>query len=173
MVLKTIGAILIRVSILGLIFFFVSIFYADYRWEKEIGNYWSLADKSSTLDAKSDYIDKFVEALEKAKLAEYNAIFFKTPNNNVRKNIEALKTLQARLHEIKSMDINSFAYQTAIEQITAQEQGEADKMLEVIEGGWVLANYPYVWSWFGLLILGVIILIGIIGIYSWIYSKER
>jgi hypothetical protein len=128
-----------------------------------VGSYWDLADKSSTLEAKSYYIDQFVEALENLKLAEYSAILFKTPNNNVRKNLEALKTLQLRLHKAKQMNMNSLEYQKAIEQITAQEQGEAKEMIDVIHEGWLLANYPLFWTWSAIAIFVLICVIGIMG----------
>jgi predicted negative regulator of RcsB-dependent stress response len=161
---QIIGIILFSISAITALCLLGLNVYATYRWNKELYSYWNLADKSSTLSAKSDYIDKFVEALEKEKLAEYNAIFLKTPDNNVKNNLEALKTLQKRLHEAKSMDINSFEYQKAIEQITAQEQGEAKEMIETLKGGWLLANYPYLWAWFQMVVWGMVLLIGFVGL---------
>src|SRR5687768_15835608 len=98
---------------------------ANYEYEGKIGSYWSLADKASTIPQKAEYIDKFVKAIEKEKLAEHNALIYPTLDNETASNIRALKSLQSRLHEIKGMDPRSFEYQTAIQQITAQEQGEA------------------------------------------------
>ena len=45
------------------------------------------------------------------------------------------------------MNVASFEYQTAIQQITAQEQGEAQAMLEVFSGIWWKNNYIFLWDW--------------------------
>jgi hypothetical protein len=62
------------------------------------------------------------------------------------------------LNEVQGMDVTSFAYQTSIQQITQQEQGEADHLMETLAGGWKLhGGYWYVWDWIGFLIgLGLI-----------------
>jgi len=118
------------------------------EYDRVIYSNWTLADKSSTIKAKSDYINKFVTALESAGLqGQHDAVFFPTPDNDFDLNMQALKTLQGRLIEIQSIDINSFAYQTAIQQITAQEQGEANAMLGVFEGVWFKQNHFLLWSW--------------------------
>jgi hypothetical protein len=51
------------------------------------------------------------------------------------------------LDEIQKMNVASFEYQTAIQQITAQEQGEAQAMLEVFSGIWWKNNYIFLWEW--------------------------
>jgi len=160
---EKIGKILIIFSFISLLILIFLYYFVEYTFDKIALSYWKLADKSSTLEAKSYYIDKFVESLENLKFSEYNAIFFKTPNNNVRKNLETLKTLQNRLKKAKQMDVNSFEYQKAIEQITAQEQGEAKGMIDTIKGGWKLANYPLFWKPIFVFICCLISLIGVIG----------
>jgi hypothetical protein len=162
--MKTLGAILLTISLISIVLLVIVGVYSSYQWNKNIESYWSLADKTSTIEAKSQYIDKFVDALENAKLSEYDAIILKTPDNKTEKNINALKTLQTRLQEIKTMDIQSFAYQQAIQQITAQEQGEADAMISAIEGSWYLANYPLLWNWILLIAICVVCLMGAVGI---------
>jgi len=146
--MKKIGILLMCISLLvGCI---DTAFYAvgKYRFENEISSYWDLADKASTIKQKSIYVDKFVFSLENYGMSgKYNAIFFKTPNNSFDYNIVALKTLQQRLHEIQKMDITSFQYQTAIQQITQQEQGEAYQMIKVFKGIWWKENYPLLWNW--------------------------
>ncbi len=137
--------------------------YGDYTYKKNVSSYWDLADKSSTISGKAIHIDCFVEALSKENLyGEYNALIFKTPNNSFDKNFDALKSLQKRLYEIKDMDISSFGYQTAIQQITEQEQGGADEMLKTLRGIWFKVNFPIVWLLycFGLVILGIILIVG-------------
>lgn len=130
-----------------------------YSYENDIGSYWDLADKSSTLNAKSDYIEKFIAALKKSKHSEFNAVIYKTPTVNFNNNIKALQTLSDRLKIVSKMDQTSFAYQTAIQQITGQEQGEAREMLDVFSGCYFLENYPVGWNWIcGIIILGYCIL---------------
>jgi hypothetical protein len=114
--------------------------FADFEYENSIGSYWSLSEKASSLDAKADYLNKFVAAVEAAHLEGNNAIFLRTPDNSIEQNMVALHSLQKRMNEIKGMDVTSFAYQQAIQQITAQEQGEASKLLGVIEGEVVLGS---------------------------------
>lgn len=120
---------------------------ADYEYENTIGSYWNLSEKASSLELKSDYLDKFVVAVENAQLSGNDALWLKTPDNSVELNIIALHSLQSRMHEIKGMDVKSLAYQQAISQITAQEQGEATKMLDVIAGKWYLDKHILLWGW--------------------------
>lgn len=126
---------------------------AAYTYENKYGQLWELADKSSTISAKYSYINEFVIALEKGytngDFADYNATFLQTPNNSFQKNLEALKTLSERLGEIREMNPSSFEYNTAIQQITAQEQGEADAILAVFKGCYNRENYPITWGWIG------------------------
>jgi hypothetical protein len=121
--------------------------FADFEYENSIGSYWSLSEKASALDAKADYLNKFVTAVEAAHLEGNNAIFLKTPDNSIEQNMVALHSLQKRMNEIKGMDVTSFAYQQAIQQITAQEQGEASNLLGVIEGKWYLDHHLLLWDW--------------------------
>lgn len=122
-------------------------FYAGYNYDKTIGCYWELADKASTIPQKSEYINKFVTALESAHLENTNAnYFFPTPSTTYEENMKALKSLQGRLDSIKVMDEKSFAYQTAIQQITAQEQGEASCMYYAIKDCWIQVNYYTIWN---------------------------
>jgi len=140
------------------------------RYDREIESHWVLADRASTLPQKSFYIDKFVSALESQGFAgKHNAILYPTPSNSFDANIEALKSFQQRLQEIQGMDVKSFEYQTAIQQITAQEQGEAREMLDVFKGVWWKANYTLTWDWIfvlNILCLMCVTLIGWIGVYN-------
>lgn len=120
---------------------------SSYQYDKGIQSYWDIADKSSTITQKSDYIDKFVDALKASHLEGTNdALFLKTPNNSFNQNFQALLSLQDRLHQIKTMDESSLAYQTAIQQITAQEQGQADDMLSNFKSCWMKVNYYWLWN---------------------------
>lgn len=137
---------------------------AHYEYEREVKASWTLADKSSTIPAKRQHLDKFVSILENQGLnGRYNALMYPTADNSFDANVTALKTLQQRLHEIEGMDIRSFEYQTAIQQITAQEQGEAQAMLEVFEGTWYLKNHFLMWDYVSILIF---ILLGATAVVS-------
>lgn len=144
----------------------VSGFRANYTWSRDALSYWNLADKSSSLPAKTEYLVKFIAALKKANLAEHNAVFFKTPDNSRDSNIAALETLEARLNEIKGMDQTSFQYNTAISQITAQEQGEAGKIISELEGCYMKSNCPIAWGWWGFLFALSYVFLGLI---TWWY----
>jgi hypothetical protein len=146
--------------------------HAGYEYSTAIGSYWSLSEKASTLQQKSTYLDKYVEGLEAVKLASHDAIIFPTPDNDVEQNLVALKSLQGRMHQIQGMDEQSFAYQTAIQQITAQEQGEAGKLTETFEGAWMLANHPSLWGWIDGLVW-TSLAIGLVVLFvSWIISDD-
>lgn len=140
---------------------------AGSEYNQQIESEWDLADKSSTIEEKSKHIDLFVESLESAGLkGRYNASFYRNPSNSFDKNLEALKTLQTRLREIVKMDPTSLAYQTAIHQITQQEQGEAKEMLSVFEGCWYHENHLLYWGW--VFILNVLLtIIAIFGCVVW------
>src|SRR3990167_7688392 len=92
-------------AIIGIIMGFIQIrgcIISNYEYNNKIAYAWELADKSSTLDAKSNYITEFVANIEKNKneFSSYNAVWLLTPDNELEKNIMALKTLQRRLEEI-------------------------------------------------------------------------
>lgn len=154
--MKTLGTLLVVLSIVGTISFCFFGVRASYEWSKSYGSNWELGIKSSTIEKKSEYIDKFVSSLEKSGLqGENDALIFYTPNNNFDENFTALKSLQSRLHEIKGMDAKSFEYQTAIQQITGQEQDEAGNMLMVLEGCWWKVHHYVYWNVF--ILLGVML----------------
>jgi len=132
----------------------------NYEWENKYGSFWELADRSSTLEAKANYINLFVQAIESNKndFAEYNAIYYPTLQNKTQNNIEALKTLQKRLSEIKKMKSDSFEYNQAIQQITAQEQDDAKLLISDISGSWFLQSHKMYWNWIGGIMCGIIII---------------
>jgi hypothetical protein len=135
---------------------------AWYEYNTTIGSYWDLSVKASTLARKSEYLDSFVVAVDHAQLHGNNALFFPTPNNAVETNVASIKNLQERMHQVRDMDVTSFAYQQAISQITAQEQDDAGNVLNVIEGRWWLSHHWVYWDWIGILAYAVFIVGGII-----------
>jgi hypothetical protein len=139
-----------------------------YEFEKDVYSYWKLADKASTITQKAEYIDKFVVALDQLNYqGTYNAVIFPTPDNSYDKNFEALISLQTRLHEIKLMDVTSFEYQTAIQQITEQEQGGAYDMLEELKGLWWKNNHILLWDWIGFVQILLSCILFLLGIIIW------
>jgi hypothetical protein len=150
----------------------VAEFRADFEYRNTVSSFWDLSEKASTLKQKSDYLDQYVAAVEQpGKFATNNATIFPTPNSSYDQNLVALKSLQGRMHQIQGMDESSFAYQTAIQQITAQEQGEAHGLTSTFEGCWFLQNHYFLWGWhdgivWGMtaLLLFVLLIIGIAGV---------
>jgi hypothetical protein len=159
-------AIILFIGIYGMIM-------SNYKYDRDIQSNWKLADKASTMKQKAIYIDKYVSALESSNLSgSYNALILTTPDNSFDMNLEQLKTLQTRLHSVDTMNIQSFAYQTAIQQITAQEQGEAKCMLDVFEGCWNKIHYWYLWNWIGVTIY-VLSTIGLIIFILWLIDWDN
>jgi hypothetical protein len=138
-------------------------FEQEWEYENKIGNNWDLADAASTIEQKSAYMDQFVKSLENSGLQGMNShLFYQTPISGFNQNLIALKSLQLRLKEIKNLDVNSFAYQTAIQQITDQEQGGARDMINVFESCYYKKNYYWYWDWriiVGMLILEIVLVI--------------
>lgn len=140
---------------------------ARYEWERDYAQLWNLSDKASTIEAKKKLVGQFVEALEsghkRGAFSSHNAKWLKQPDNSFASNLEALKTLRDRLNEIGGMNPSSFEYNTAMQQITEQEQGGASAMLGTINGCWKMANYFYIWSWVGTCLVALFILMIFIG----------
>lgn len=147
---------------------------ANYQYKNSIESYWSLSEKSATISKKAEYMDKFVAAIQQQGFeGQYNSSFYKTPNNSYDQNFEALRSLQQRLHEIEGMDIRSFEYQTAIQQITAQEQGEADAMTSVFQGLWYKNHYVMLWNWVAYVQILSVIIVLIIAIILLLASYDN
>ena len=138
---------------------------ADYEFENKYAYSWNLADKSSTIEAKYTYITEFVELLNSNKddFASHNAVWLKTKDNSFDYNLKAITTLRDRLSEIKGMNTSSFEYNTAIQQITAQEQGEAHALINTLKDCYVLQNYFIVWGWMEKILASIIVVLVVIG----------
>lgn len=160
--MKTIGIILVVSGILFATTRGAFHYYVSKQYTNEIGSKWELSDRASTIVQKAEYLDKFICALEKNNLnGVHNTIFYPNDENDFTENMRAIKSLQKRLHDIETMDENSFAYQTAMQQITAQEQGEAHNILNVLQGCWEKQNYYTTWNDFivcGFLILQILMI---------------
>jgi hypothetical protein len=168
-----VGKILTALGVLWLIVIISTGIKASYEYSKDIECYWHLADKSSTIAEKTINIDLFVQALENSNLqGEYNALVFKTPDNSFDNNLKALKSLQSRLHDVSNMNVSSFEYQTAIQQITGQEQGEATSMLCNLQGVWYKQHHFLLWNWVGFINGLLLLILLIVGIIWWACYDE-
>lgn len=120
---------------------------AGVEYQRVASSNWDLSERASTIAQKSEYMTTFESALESQKLSGYNSsFFFPTPSTDFNQNMKALHSLSKRLHDITGMDEQGFAYQTAIQQITAQEQGEAKSMLDCFESCWLRENHWTLWN---------------------------
>lgn len=132
--MRTFCAFTCVVCVLLLILGGISLLLARYHWAKDYGSEWSFADRAATIEGKLEHIEKFTNLLETGRkdFADNAALFLQTPAEDFEKTMEAVRSLRDRLRTIKTMDASSFQYQTAIQQITEQEMGEADEMLRVL-----------------------------------------
>jgi hypothetical protein len=170
------GWIFFSLGMILLIALIIQAVVANYNYERKYLSYWELSDRSSTILAKEQYITQFVDAInqDRGSFADYNALVLKTPQNNFDKNLQAVTTLRDRLKDIEGMNESDFAYQTAIQQITAQEQGEAQNLLGMIQGAYYLGSYPLQWNWIaGIVYLTatMIILVPMIGKFKRVDKK--
>ncbi len=175
MSMKYLGIALLVGSFVSTCVFIGSIVHAEYQWNVQYGSLWDLGVKASTIEQKSQYVDKFIQALQTSNLAgTHDAIFLDTPSNGFDENMFALKSLGDRMHSISEMSESSFEYQAAIQQITAQEQDEATDMLIVLKNSWFKVHHYFLWNgiFICLLIVGTM-LATLMGIIIIIHSDER
>jgi hypothetical protein len=120
-----IGSLLVILIALFLIYMFiglVSSVFIGYNFDREIGQWFELSDKASTIDKKLDYIEKFDAAIQKYDLTEgQTTIFFPTRETSLEENYAILLTLEQRLNETANLSTSSQEYQWAIRQITEDE----------------------------------------------------
>lgn len=153
----------IVLAVIVVVFFWITAYIvAWYSYDKNVGTYWELATRSSTLKQKAEYLQKYYDTLKESKHSEYSAIIFKTPTNNFDENLKVLHSLVERVHNTEKMNSNSLEYQMAIQQITKQEQDEASDMTQVLAecylmGKSILLNIS-------LFLSGVIISVLLIGV---------
>jgi hypothetical protein len=166
--MKTSGGFMV-IGVVVLIVQLVTTIASEYSYDKDYASLWELADKSSTIEAKADYISQFVEQIEtnKDKFSKHNAVVFKTPNNEFSNNLKALVSLRDRLYEINKMDPASFQYNTAIQQITEQEQGDAFQLTSTLKSCYKLGSYWIVWGWVGGLICFLAIMFTAVPVIIW------
>jgi len=151
-------------GVLYLVIASVSLISIDYAYSNEFESHWNLGVKASTIQLKRENIKKFYDNIisHKHQFRDSSAVFMRTPDNSLDQNLVALKSLVDRLDKISGMDENSLAYQTAMQQITGQEQDEASSMLRVFERCYA-QNKSILFSWLGALLVGLGFIFGMFG----------
>lgn len=83
--MKAFGIFLVVIGTIGLLAIMIAGVVCHYQWNSSIGSYWDLSEKASSIALKSDYLDKYVAALENAGLhGSHDAVWFRTPNNDYK-----------------------------------------------------------------------------------------
>lgn len=164
--MKVLGSFFIALAAIMVVVGIWAMVDEGYQWSNGYESYWTLSDRSSTLQAKSGYIDQFVTALQGAGFnGEYDALWLKTPENSCDTNVAAVVSLQSRLHNALNMDESSMAYQQEIQQITAQEQGDAGDMMNTLNDCYDKVHWYWLWNPIaGLFYLLGLIVFGIMGL---------
>lgn len=165
--MRILGLFLSFGGITGLLLIVILGFSTNAEYARDIRWHWTLGDRASTIEAKAEHLEKFYATVveHRRDFADYSAPIYHTPENSVDRNLEALKTLVDRLQQIRTLDQSTFQYQTAIQQITAQEQGEAEYMMNVFMEAWFLGKYPLLYTWWCLLMVLVLLKVVIVGYY--------
>jgi len=93
-----------------------------YSFDSNVGQWFELSDKASTIDRKLEYLGKFDAAVQKYGLTEgQSTVFFPTKETSLEENYIVLKTLLQRLNETSNLSVSSQEYQWALKQITENE----------------------------------------------------
>jgi uncharacterized protein (DUF342 family) len=147
------------ISIIGLAVTVINMISMKNEWIDLHGNHWTLAERASTIEAKTDKVTKFYQSIQdnKQDFSGSSALFLKNQNNNLENNLVSLKTLVDRLADIQKMNVSSLEYQMAIKQITENEMDQADAMINVIKGSWEMNHYFMTYNFGGLLLIGSIL----------------
>lgn len=120
----------------------------NYEYDLSIGSFFELSDKASKLDVKLVYLKQYAAALENAGLdTGQTTVFFPTRETSLEENYRVLSSLVTRMEEISGMEIDSFQYQTAMQQITENEycwfhEGVFRQGYLLKKGFWPLALFP-------------------------------
>lgn len=146
-------------GILGIVYVIVAsiaLLMLNYQYNRDFDSDWRLGVKASTIKLKHEYVKKFYENItsHRKEFRDSSALLMPTPDNSVDSNLVTLKSLVERLEKVQDMDENSLAYQTAMQQITGQEQDEAHAMLGVFEDSYKLQN-SILFSWLGFIICSI------------------
>lgn len=164
-----------RIIFLSFVIFFPIIrgifgFYANYEYKDKIGCYWDLAQRSSEISQRKEYIDKFIFELEKCHLDNiHNALFSPNNENDFTYNFNALKSLRNQLKDISYMTKGSLEYEIAFLQITLQDQGKEYEFVKNIYCCW---EKKYHYTYWNNIIVYSFLTIQILSLFFWRRFKK-
>lgn len=118
------GLIVIITLFLGFLILIATPFsiYSGYKWNQEVESYFILSEKSSSIEKKTEYLNKYVSILKERGLdSGESVLFFKKPTTDLKNQFEVLTSLQDRMISLNKLDKNSLEYQQALKQITDSE----------------------------------------------------
>lgn len=123
------GFISLVVLFVGFLFFVAMPFsiYTGYKWNEQVEDYFQLSDKASSIEKKTEYLNKYVSVLKERGLdSGESVLFFTKPTTDLKNQFEILTSLQNRMIELKKLQPNSLEYQQALKQITDSEYPYVD-----------------------------------------------
>lgn len=166
-----IARICLIISILAIVLYIIFGISSMNKYDTDFGANWQLSKSAATIEQKSIYIDKFVQDIEKGGFeGKFDAIFNPNDNNSYEQNLIVLKTLQQRLHELKILPMTSFDYNTALQQLTVQQDRISNNMIYTFSGIWYKEHHFLLWNW--ICFVGICFFsIGII--WSWISIENE
>ena len=140
------------ISIIGIVVvaaLSIGAYWVGYTYDREVGGYLSLADDASTAPLKLQYLGQYREAVHSIVTGEDARLVFTTPQTKAAHQFVVLDSLLQRVGEVAALDVSSFEYQVAMDQITGQEFLGAIEVTNgllkdayVRQGGWG----RYLWS---------------------------
>ena len=96
-------------------------YWVGYTYDREAGGYLGLADDASTAPLKLQYLEQYREAVHRLVTGKDARLVFGTPQTKVAHQFVVLDSLLERVGEVAALDVSSFEYQVAMDQITGQE----------------------------------------------------
>ena len=95
----------------------------DMEYQRNVGTFFTYADRASDAKTKASYFNQYMTALEKYDLTEgcSSVLYCEQPNAQVKDNYKAAKSLQTRLNELAKLDEKETAYQLGMQQMTENE----------------------------------------------------
>ncbi len=106
-----------------LIWFVVTAVMVGVEYINTIGSYFDLSDQSSSPQAKLDYLEQYITAIEANDLTHGDAcLFLPTRKTNLAENYKVLLSLRDRLRNlVANGTLNQMTYTMEIQQITNTE----------------------------------------------------
>jgi len=107
--------------IISSIVFGISIFFREYNYKVNIGQYISMADDASTPALKLDHLKQYREKVSAGIHRDSARYFLKQDRLTKSVQLSNLDSLIQRLEDLSSLTPDSLAYQQGLLQITGQE----------------------------------------------------